>query len=142
MKTISPTLFRALLLASLLIGLASVAVDWLCPALLPLEWQLLSEEAPLPWMPEDERWWWLWALALGACVLALTVATVAMCFFKPWARRLCLWGTALGVPVVVWLGPSMYSGLSGALLDLSSMLWGAVLALAYFSPLAQRFARA
>ncbi len=141
MKPVTPRFFRALLLASVLIGLAASTVDWLWPALLPLEWQLLWDETPLPWMPEGDFWWWLLMLVLGACVLMLSVAAVAMCFFKPWARSLSLWGTALVMPVVVWLGPTMYSGLSGALLELSSMLWGAALALAYFSPLAQRFAR-
>ena len=142
MKPITPRFFRALLLASVLIALASAAVDWLCPALLPLEWQMVQEETPLPWAPEDDTLWLLFGVVLGAYALALSVATVGMYLFKPWGRSLSLWGTVLAAPVVVWLGPTMLSGLASALLDLSSMLWGATLALAYFSPLADRFARA
>ena len=141
MKPIAARFFRALVLVSVLIGLASAAVDWLWPALLPLEWQRLWDEAPPPWMPENETLWIVIGVVLGAYVLALPVATVGMCLFKPWGRSLSLWGTVLAAPVMVWLGPTMASGLASAMLELSSMLWGAALALAYFSPLAARFVR-
>ncbi|MDO5290023.1 MAG: hypothetical protein Q4F13_10385 [Pseudomonadota bacterium] len=141
-RSITPCGFRTLAIASVLLAVAASVVDTLWPALLPTEWQLLADETAVPWLPEGDMAFGLLLLGLGAYVLLAVTATVAMCFFKPWGRRLSLWCSVLAVPVVVWLGPDMLSGLAGALLDLSSMLWGATLALAYFSPLAQRFVRA
>ena len=72
--------------------------------------------------------------------LALIIAgLVGMYRFRPWARPLSLWTTLVATPALAALGPSLSSGLEAAMWELSSVFWGALLALAYFSPVANRF---
>ncbi|MDO5086896.1 MAG: hypothetical protein Q4D74_04715 [Comamonadaceae bacterium] len=141
MITVSPSLFRALVLSSWLASLAAALLDVLWPSLLPPSWLALYESAELPWMPASGEPPVLMLALPGALLLALVAAAVALCRFQPWGRRVSLWGTLLMLPLAAWLGPLMMSGPALALLELSGMLWGAALALAYASPLATRFQR-
>jgi hypothetical protein len=82
-------------------------------------------------------------LAVLPFVLLLMVAIVASIVglyrFKPWGRSLALWSTAVATPLAVFAGPSLSSGLESALWEVSTLLWGAILALAYYSPVASQF---
>ena len=82
-------------------------------------------------------------LAVGGTVLALLALIIAglvgMYRFRSWGRSLSLWTTLVGTLAFAAMGPSLSSGLEAALWELSSILWGAMLALAYFSPVANRF---
>ena len=75
---------------------------------------------------------------VGRHVAALA-GVVGIFLFKRWGRALSLYSTALGFLLVPFIGPGVYSGLTSALDEVSFTLWGAVLAMAYFSPLAERF---
>ncbi len=88
-----------------------------------------------------------WLLDESALVLSLLLIAVAaviagylgLFFFKPWGRAVALWTTIIGCLLTPALGPSLSGGLSAAFYDAANLLWGAVLALTYLSPVAQRF---
>ena len=60
-------------------------------------------------------------------------------FWRP-ARVLALIGTLLAIEALPFFEPFVATGLATLFNEGSSILWGMVLALAYWSPLAQRFA--
>lgn len=81
-------------------------------------------------------------LALGV-MIPLLVASVAslvgLFLFKAWSRTLSIYVTLIGYVLVAFFGPTLSSALEDALWGISDLLWGAALALAYFSPIASRF---
>ena len=84
-----------------------------------------------------------WVFGGIAAVLLATWLTglVGLFFFKDWARRLSLYSTLAGFLVSPFFGASLSSGMESALFEASSVTWGAVLALSYFSPVSDRFGR-
>lgn len=72
-------------------------------------------------------------------IVAMTVGIVGLYFFKPWARSLSFLLTVAGTPVAAFAGPTLVSGLESTLWEISTLLWGAILALAYYSPVADGF---
>ena len=96
------------------------------------------ENEPEPWLMRNV---WIGAAVLLPMLFAWIVGLVGLFFFKSWARALSLAITLLGLVLTVGLGPSLSSGLEASLLEASSILWGAILALAYFSPVSARFER-
>jgi len=132
----SVVLFRALLIASVATGVAGSFLDLAFPALIPESMAKAFEALPPPS-----------SLALfGAGVLVLITAggivttVVGLYLFQPWSRTLAIWMTALGLLFNPLFGISMQSGWAQLLLDVSSVLWGAVLAMSYVSSLSSRFA--
>ena len=135
-------LFRGLIVASLLLGVAGGIVDWVFPSLLPTSLAEAQDSLPLPALMEFD-WGWLLIGGFGALLLVGGGgATVALWMLRRWGRTASLWFTILTVPLSVWEGAFAHSGVAWALSDLALMLWGAVLAAAYWSPLAARFERA
>jgi hypothetical protein len=67
------------------------------------------------------------------------VSFIAMLKFWRWSRELAVASSILGFVLIPFLGPTVEPGISTALNYLSSMLYGAVIALAYFSPAAAWF---
>lgn len=135
MMPASVVLFRALLVVSVVAGFVGGFVDMLFPSLVPEPVAKAYEDLPAP--P---------TLALfGASALFLvtfggTIAAVlGLYFFQPWARLLAVWMTALGLLFYPLLGVSIESGWARMLLELSTVLWGAVLAMSYVSSLSSRF---
>jgi hypothetical protein len=133
------TQFRALLVFSVATGLASGFIDALIPALLP-EALSAAWEKELPFDPDIESLW-LWVAVLVPWLIASVASTIGLFFFRHWARPLALVVAMLGLAESPLLGPELSSGWSSALLEASFLSWGAVLALSYFSPLSERFAR-
>ena len=81
-------------------------------------------------------------VVVGLVVLmGLIVAVVGLLIFKPWARALALATTVASVAFWPLLGTTVQSGWNSALLQVSAVAWGAVLASAYWSPIAPRFRR-
>ena len=72
---------------------------------------------------------------LGAIVAGL----VGLFRFKPWGRSISLYATLAGFALVPLGGPTLSSPLEDALWGVSEILWGAILASAYFSAVAGRF---
>ena len=66
-------------------------------------------------------------------------ATIGLWLFKRWARALNLWLTVLLLPLTILSGPTLASPWENLFGYLSAVLFGVVLAAAYFSPLSVRF---
>lgn len=131
----TPTIFRGLVVLSVLLSIASATIDALLPSLLPHALSQAYENVPLPAMAETPLWLVLLVPWLGVAM----VSTVGLFFFKGWARLLSFLSTTFGFALYPLLGITLSSGWSSALSDASWVTWGAVLALAYYSPLSGRF---
>ena len=88
------------------------------------------------------------AQSLAALITLITVGSalwvtgiVGLFRFKRWGRSLSLYLTAVGLALTPFLGASLYSGVEEVLMDVASMLCGAILAISYFSDINKRFAR-
>ena len=79
------------------------------------------------------------SLVFGAIAL---LATVGLVLFQPWARPLALALTVVSLPLYPFIPAMVQSGWGALFLYLSTLAWGATLAMAYFSPLSVRFAKA
>lgn len=119
--------YRLLLIASIVTGIVGGAVDFVFPQLLPeglLELQNAHDEAL-----STSRL--LLASLLGIAGFVFYVASVYGLFrFRPWAPRLSIFGTALLLCAVPFLGAMAQSGLATSISYLASYLWGAVMVLA------------
>lgn len=133
---ITETGFRVVLVSSVAAAVVGIIVMVLSEATLPLELQrylsrLYSEPfsgraiiAAVIWVP--------------GIVLSLIGAIGMFVFWRP-GRILALIGTLLAVGALPFYEPIVTTGLATSFNEGSSILWGMVLALAYWSPLAQRF---
>lgn len=94
---------------------------------------------------ESRSWLWdhAWAsiAVYGVLVVAWLVGLVGLLLFKAWGRALSLYSTAASLLVYPLMGSSLSWGVESSLYEFSTMLWGAILALAYFSPVRVRFGR-
>jgi hypothetical protein len=132
----SVVLFRGLIIASVLTGFLSGALDQRFPELLPMTLLRAFNELPKPQIEFVVSVSLLGFFAL-VCTLA---AVVGLYLFKPWARGFALAVTLLTMVFYPLGGVEVKSGWSLLLLDVSSTLWGAVLAISYVSSLSRRFA--
>jgi len=140
------TLFRASLIASFLIGILSVASMFLTVPLLPPELQsyLENEDAILSLTenlsPAVLKSMLVAAIGIVLAILIGTVTiTVGLYFWRRWARSLYLITTILFLLSSIFLGPVVLSGPTEFLYGIGYMLTGFILALAYFSPVAEKF---
>lgn len=130
MLTVTPRLFRALVVLSFLLPVGGTLLDLtLLPALPIPRSGLLVEESSL--------------LFAGLGVLNWIVAilsTIGLWLFRPWSRPLSLLGVALGVVLYLFSTYFVSSGITTAVTWVGSLIGGGVLALAYYSPIAASFA--
>lgn len=96
------------------------------------------EAEPVTWLMSN---FWMAVVALVAFVPAWLTGLVGLFFFKRWARTLSLYLTLAGIFITPFFGASLYSGLETSLFDMSTTVWGGILALSYFSPVSCRFER-
>jgi hypothetical protein len=125
-----------LILASIAIGIGGALIDLMIPSALPsVLSQALDEYSET--LPESE----LLVIGIASIILLLVgiVSTIGLYFFRPWAPLLTVLVTVIAYPFTVLIGPTVISGWTMALMDLSTMLWGAVLALTYFSHIKNHF---
>ena len=93
-------------------------------------------QEPQSWLFEDTRV----ALAVTIPLLAAIVAGLVGLFrFKRWGRALSLYSTVAGLCLHLLIGPTLQSPIENVLIELCTLLWGAILALSYWSPTARRF---
>lgn len=104
-----------------------------------------SDALAAAYAEEQEAWLfrngWLVASVAIPMLLAWLAGLIGLFFFKRWARTLSLCLTILGLVFGASLGPYLQSGPETALWEAGAMLWGAILALSYFSPVSARFER-
>jgi len=135
LATMSPTAFRCTVAAAFVLPFGALAIDLLYPGLIPPALVHARDAEPLP-STYDEWWFIVTTVALG---LLFVVAWVGLALFKRWSRRLALWVSVVGLGYYPLTGATVSSGLAAGLSEVSAMLWGAALAVAYFSPLRVRF---
>jgi hypothetical protein len=78
------------------------------------------------------------ALSWGLVLLHI-VGVVGMFLFRPWGRTLSFFLTAAALVLLPFVPPSAASQATIPIDLLSEYLWGAILALAYFSPVSNLF---
>lgn len=132
------TIFRTIIVAGLILAIAGGLIDLLFPDLVPA--QINDAYEAYSAGEAADTYLVMGVLALFVLVVAL-VATVGLLLLKRWARPLAFWTTVVSTLSYPALGPYLYSGLSLMLTEASMMLWGAALAMAYFSDLRTHFER-
>lgn len=80
-------------------------------------------------------------VAALAILVLLPPTAYGLYAFRPWAPRLAALATAVALVLVVAAGAFVQSGWAIALGYLASYLWGAVLLLAFISPISAKFQR-
>lgn len=128
-------LFRLLLLLSLSLCIVSAVMDMLFPNLISPAITAAVENEALPPITES-AWFVTVAITL---VIASIICTIGLFFFRRWARIGALYTTVLFFGAYPIFGASVMSGWASALNEASLILWGAVLAVAYFSPIQDQF---
>lgn len=133
----TPMTFRSLVASSVLLMIAAGFVDWLFPSFVPQSLTLaLEKESGLSLL---EKYPFIALAIFLPWLIAVLASTIGLFFFKHWARAWALYSTLIGFALYPFLGPSVCSALASALTEASSLAWGAALAVAYYSPLCDRF---
>lgn len=131
-------LFRTIVVTSVASAVAGGAIDLFVPNILPAALEQAYAQHVEPGYPDSPG-----DVALSAIVVALVVGgcagTIGMLAFRRWARDLSLWVSVLALASFPMIGPSLTSGWSNIFTELSSMLWGAGISMAYFSSISIRF---
>jgi urea transporter len=127
--------FRALILTSVGLGLIGSFIDVVFPGLIPAPLHTAFEALPDTATPALVGAGALVVVTFGGTIVAIA----GLLFFQPWSRTLAVSMTALSLLFYPLLGVSVQSGWAQLFLDLSTTLWGVVLAMSYFSSLSQLF---
>lgn len=127
--------FRWLLVAYVVITVGA-ATAFLVPGGYSEELANAFAQEPDPWLLRDIRW----TMAIGiSLLLATIVGLVGLFLLRRWGRAVSLYSTIAGLLLYLFSGPEVTSALERTLFEASALLWGAILALAYHSPVADRF---
>jgi urea transporter len=135
---ITPSLFRKLLLLSIIFAIVGACLDVMLPQLIPDPFYQAQEKVDQPASSIE----FIMLLIIGiSLVIAYIISVVGLFCFYSWAPQVALTATFLSLIIYPLLGYSLSSGWSLALTDCSTLLWGMILTLTYCSPLRKRFAR-
>lgn len=133
----SPIAFRILIVSSVLFAVIAGLVDALCPSFIPESVvTALEKEAETSIF---EIYPFISLAILMPWLIAVFASTIGLLLFKPWARPIALYSTLFGFVFYSLFGSELSSSVASALTDASAMAWGAILALAYYSPLRENF---
>jgi hypothetical protein len=123
----TPSVFRQLVVANLVVPFIGLAV----------------EIARSPGTPNAEPFTMSQGILAGIFLLlivALVAMTIGLCLFTRWSRPTALWLTVAGLAMSVFTDNSYPTApLAEAIYELSTLLTGAVLAAAYWSPVSRLF---
>jgi hypothetical protein len=128
----TPRNYRVLIVLSVFLPVTGAAIDLVVPGAVPPSLTqaqaLLDNAAP--------KAFWVLAAALWVAIIGLNLAaTWGLFFFRKWGRKVALASIALSLPVWPIFGFTLMSGWATALMELGTTLWGAAVALAYYSTL-------
>jgi urea transporter len=130
---------RTLIVAGLVLAIVGSSIDMLIPDLIPA----VLEDAWEAYISQDPSWIFI-AIGGGLTVIvfvAAIVATIGLLLLRRWARPLALWTTVVSVLTYPALGAMLYSGWALMLTESAMIMWGAALAITYFSELKTHFER-
>lgn len=133
----TPARFRFLLILFMLLQFAQVAASTFTSGdalFLSLREAYAAEPNAIETF--SERLYTALILVLGVAYIA---SLVGLYRFQRWGRTGSLWLTLVTLLLYLLDGPVLAAPLESSLYELATMLWGAVLAIAYFSPLSARF---
>lgn len=136
MSVPSVVVFRALLIVSVVTSLIGSFVDNVFPSLIPEPLAQAFDNLPPPATLALFSASALFLVTFGGMITAV----LGLYFFQPWSRYLAVWMTALQLLFYPLFGVSVQSGWAQLLLEVSSVLWGVVLAMSFVSSLSSRFA--
>lgn len=133
---ITDTGFRVILVSSVAAGIVGIIAMMLSEATLPFELQrYVSRQSSEPLSGGH-----LVAIVIWVPAMVITlIAAIGMFFFWRPGRVLALIGTLLALAALPFSEPFVATGLATLFNEGSSILWGMVLALVYWSSLSQRF---
>lgn len=133
------TVFRTMIAVSIALSTIGGFIDLVFPGLVPDSVREAYEaytalEVSLPLM--------LLAGFLSLAVFGLGIAAIiGLLLLQRWARSLALWSTAVSMLIYPLLGALVQSGVAATLLSIATLLWGAALAMTYYSDLKSHFQR-
>jgi hypothetical protein len=141
------TLFRVLVVAAPVLAVLGVVANHFGAAHVSQDWRdILAWSGDGAWIPDPSSIWQTQRmLAISVVflyvivVIAALVAQVGLFLFWRFARPLAVVLTVLGEALVLGFGLSVFLPLEQVFYDLCLLSEGAILALAYFSPLHARF---
>ena len=128
--------FRLLLLLAMVVSLAANFIDISVPGLLPSEWTHQTSKL----LRAGLAFKITFALVGMASLLTSVVSTVGLALFKPWSRPVTLISIVLQAFTYLLTSYVVTSGAKFALCLAANSLVGVIVALAYFSSLADNFA--
>jgi len=142
------TVFRMSVVLSPLLAIAGVLYFLTTSPHLSTEWQTLLEwsgdgamiflnEVPENPSPIDITI----ASAFALILIAIVINQIALFFYRSWARTVYLWANIAGFALTPFLGLSIALPLETLFTEMSIFVSGITLALAYFSPVAEKFRR-
>ncbi|ATQ73733.1 hypothetical protein CR152_03810 [Massilia violaceinigra] len=134
------TVFRFRLLLSLYIVfvLGEFVAAWFFADLVPPALAAVADSDPESWFISNLPLAFTIFVPLSTAYLA---GLVGMFMLKAWGRSFSLYVTLAGLALTPFMGATVSSWLDNVLLEVCAMLWGAVLALAYYSPVSREFSR-
>jgi hypothetical protein len=132
----SPTLFRCILIAYLGLAVFSGTFNLIFPSDIP-EALTHAQQANYANLSSLSRN--LVAILGGIALVGGIASALGLYLFRPWAPRMAAIVTVLAFFIWPLLGIRVVSGWQEFLSSLSTTLWGAIIALAYFSQLEGRF---
>ena len=129
--------FRQLLFLYVISSVAAIAALFL-PGGYSQELSEAYYSEPEPWLAGND---WVF-LGIAIPLLSASIAGfVGLFLFKAWGRTVSLYTTVASLALLLLGGPTLLSALESLLWEVATLTWGAIMALAYFSPIASRFGR-
>jgi hypothetical protein len=135
---VSPRNFRRLILLYVALIVAEIAVAAFAPTGYSQALSEAFDTEPPPALVDNLGLLLAVGLPLAAAAMA---GIIGLYMFKAWGRLLSLVSTIGGLIVIAFTGPALYSAAEYLLWEASALVWGAVLALSYYSPVATHFER-
>lgn len=131
-------LFRACIVSSILLQALASLVDVLFPALVPEALRHAQEAVT----SGDLRVQDYVLIAVGVpMVITFLAAAAGLYRFHSWAPRVALYVTLASFLIYPLVDAEVFSFASSLMSDLSMLLWGIVLAMAFLPPVSERFRR-
>ncbi len=137
-------LFRLSVVAPVALTLGGVAYSILAESSFSSEWgDILAWNGDGGMLPDDlgtaSGWTWMVIGLLGLAALAALVNQVLLFFYWKLSREIYLASCVLLYPSTMFFGLSVLTPVEYMLYEISAFLSGVTLALAYYSPVAERF---
>jgi hypothetical protein len=127
--------FRVLIALHIALSCAGAAAAFIFTGFSP-ELEAAYANEPEPWVFST-----VWSLSTYIVLLVIPwiAGVVGLWRMKRWGRRWSLYSTVILLIAYPLAGASLLSGIESALFEAATLCWGAVLALAYYSGISERF---